>query len=142
MTQAQLPIQTEPLIDDKKFITLPWQIWAEGVTVGDPGTTFTPTFTGLTETGPATITGIYYRLSQKVCFFRITITPTTDTSATLGTTYCNNFPLTFTNNGVSYSISGFTVAAAGITAGDNRIYTGTWTNIANAITIVGFGEVR
>jgi hypothetical protein len=142
MTQAQLPIQTEPLVDDKEFVTLPWQIFFESLSVGDTGTVFTPTFTGLTETGTATITGIYYRLSQKLCLFRITITPATNTSAVNGTTYCNNFPLTFTNNGVSFSISGFTAAAAGVSSGDNRIYTGTWTAIANAVTIVGIAEVR
>ena len=142
MTQAQLPIQTEPLVDDNKFVTLPWQVFLESLSTGDLGTTFTPTFTGLTETGTATITGIYYRLSQKVCLFRITITPATDTSAVAGTTYCNNFPLIFTSDGVSFSISGFTAAAAGVTSGDNRIYTGTWTNIANPVTIVGIGEVR
>ncbi len=142
MTQAQLPIQTEPLIDDKKFITLPWQVFFESLSTGDLGTSFTPTFVGLTSTGTPTFTGVYYRLSQKVCFFRITITPATDTSAIAGTTYCDNFPLTFTNPGVSFSISGSTAATAGISASDNRIYTGTWTTITNPITISGIVEVR
>ncbi len=142
MTQAQLPIQTEPLIDDKKFITLPWQVFFESLSTGDLGTPFTPTFVGLTSTGTPTSTGVYYRLSQKVCFFRITITPATDTSAIAGTTYCNNFPLTFTNPGVSFSISGSTAATARISSSDNRIYTGTWTTITNPVTIIGIAEVR
>lgn len=141
MARVELPPKTEELIDDDKYPTLPWISFFDGVASGDTGTVWTPTFVGLTETGPAIKTGVYYRLNSNLAFFRITITPVTDTSATNGVTYCNNFPLSITSAGVAVSCSSFTAAVAGITTADNRIYTGTWAAITSPITIVGLMEV-
>lgn len=141
MGQALLPPRTEPMIDDDKFIALTWQAWAEGITSGDFGTAWTPTFVGLSSTGTPTITGIYYRISQKLAYFRILITPATDTTAVNGTTYCDNFPLTITSDGTNTTTSGFTAAPAGTTASNKRIYTATWTAITSPITITGIAEV-
>ena len=140
MSRAQLPPKSEPLIDDNQVATLVWQSFFDSIASGDAGTTFTPTFTGLTEVGTATKTGVYYRLSAKLVYFALTITPATNTSSVLGTTYCDTFPLTFKNNSSSMSISGFTASPAGIEQSTNRIYTATWTNITNPITITGFAE--
>jgi len=141
MTLPILPPKTEPLVDDDKFGTLNWQIFFEQLANGDTGTTWTPTFVGLTETGTATKTGKYYRISKNLAYFRIVITPATDTSAVNGTTYCNNFPLQMTSDSANVTCSGFTASVAGSTYSDRRIYTATWTAITTPITIVGIVEV-
>lgn len=141
MATAKLPPQTEELIDDNKFPTLAWVSFFDGLASGDTGTTWTPTFVGLTETGTATKTGVYYRITNKLAYFRILITPATDTSATAGVTYCNNFPLTITSAGASVTCSSFTAGVAGITSADKRIYTATWSAITSPITIIGLMEV-
>lgn len=142
MTIPLLPPKTEPLIDDDKFSTLNWLVFFDELANGDAGTTWTPTFTGLTEVGTATKTGIYYRISKRLVYFRIIITPGTNTSSTLGTTYCNNFPLTFIADGAAQSCSGFEVQLAGITASNKRIYTANWTTLATPITITGTVEAN
>jgi len=141
MALVRLPPQTEEVVDENKFPTLSWLAFFDGLSNGDTGTIWTPTFVGLTETGTATKTGVYYRISSKLAYFRILITPATDTSAVAGTTYCNNFPLTIASAGASVTCSSFTAAVAGITPSDKRIYTATWTAITSPITIVGLMEV-
>lgn len=142
MTIPLLPPKTEPLVDNDKFTTINWLAFLEEMANGDAGTAWTPVFVGLTEVGTATKTGVYYRISKKLVYYRIVITPGTNTSSTLGTTYCSNFPLTITGNGANVTCSGFTAAVAGTTASDKRIYTATWTTITTPITIVGIAEVN
>ena len=136
-----LPPRSETLIDDDKFATLNWLAFFENVATGDSGTVWTPTFTALTEVGTATKTGIYWRLNDRIAYFRIVITPTTDTSATAGTTYCDNFPLNIAQAGVSVSLSGSSAVIAGVTSTPKRIYTGGWTTITTPVTLVGIVEV-
>jgi hypothetical protein len=140
MTLAVLPSRTEPLIDDDKFTTLDWTAFFESLAAGDAGTSWTPTFTGLTEVGTATKTGVYYRLSAKLVFFKIVITPATSTSAVLGTTFCNNFPLTIRGSNAVTTVSGFTASTAG--ADSTGIYAATWTAITSPITITGTIEAN
>lgn len=142
MSIPLLPPKTEPVVDKEKFMTLPWLIFQDQLADGDAGTTWTPTFTGLTEVGTATKTGVYYRISKKLVYYRIVITPGTNTSATNGTTYCNNFPLTMSANSANITVSGFTAAAAGSESSTNRIYTATWSLITTPITIVGIAEAN
>ena len=141
MTRAILPPKTEPLVDDDKFGTLNWTAFFEGLADGDTGTSWTPTFVSLTEVGTATKAGKYWRVTKNLAYFRITITPTTNTSAVAGTTYCDNFPLNITTAGVSFSISGTAAGTAGITSSPKAIYTSTWTAVTNPITITGIIEV-
>jgi hypothetical protein len=142
MARVQLPPKTEPLIDEDKYPTLTWVSFFDGVATGDTGTVWTPTFVGLTEVGTAVKTGIYYRLNSKLAYFRITITPATSTTAVAGTTYCNNFPLTITSDGMATTCSSFTAATAGVTASDRRIYTTAWVAIPTPIIITGTIEVN
>lgn len=142
MSLPLLPPKTEPLVDEQYFATLNWLIFFDQLANGDEGTAWTPTFVGLTEVGTATKTGIYYRLSKKLVFYRIVITPGTNTSSVAGTTYCNNFPLTMTRDGVNVTCSGFTAAVGGSTYSDKRIYTAAWAAIVTPITIVGIAEVQ
>ncbi len=143
MTLPLLPPKTEPLVDDDKFTTLNWLAFFDTLANGDTGTAWTPTFVGLTETGgTATKTGRYFRISKTLAYFRIVITPVTDTSAVAGTTYCDNFPLLISQAGACVTLSTFTAAVSGVTAADKRIYTAAWTAITSPITLVGLLEVR
>lgn len=132
-------------ITDKKGATVPqWLLWYDSMWRGDAGTDWTPTFTGLTETGgSATITGRYFQISRYLVFFSVTVTPVTDTSATAGTTYIDNFPLNFTQNGVVFAVAGNLGDGPGmITASDNNIYVPTWTAVTNPVTVIGICEVN
>ncbi len=142
MTIPLLPPKTEPLVDNDKMMTLQWLIFQDELANGDAGTSWTPTFTGLTETGMATKTGVYYRISKKLFFYRIVITPATNTSATAGVTYCNNFPLTMNAAGVVFSLSDFTATINGSTASNKRIYTGTWAALTTPVTLIGIVEAN
>ncbi len=141
MSRSLLPPKTEALIDEQAFPTINWLAFFDGLANGDTGTVWTPTFVGLTEVGTATKTGVYYRISNRLAYFRIVITPATSTSATAGTTYCDNFPLTIIAAGASASMTGSGAAIAGITSADKRIYTAGWTAITTPITVVGIMEV-
>ncbi len=142
MSIPLLPPKTEPVVDRDRFATLNWLIFFDQIASGDAGTIWTPTFTGLTEVGTAVKTGIYYRLSKRLVFYRITITPATNTSSVLGTTYCNNFPLNMASDGFNVTCSSYTASVSGSTYSDKRIYTATWTIITTPITIVGIAEVQ
>ena len=136
-----LPPREEALVDKNDYATLNWLIFFDQLANGSLGTTWTPTFVGLTEVGTAVKTGVYYRLSRKLAYYRIVITPETNTSATAGVTYCDNFPLTMLAAGANVTCSGSTAAVSGTTFADKRIYTSTWTTITTAITIIGIAEV-
>jgi len=141
MTLAQLPARTEPLVDENQLVTLPWQIVLEGMAGGDTGTAWTPTFTNLTSVGTPTIAGKYYRLSQRLAYFIITITPATSTTSVAGTTYCNNFPLNILSDAFNVAISGSSALTGGITASDKKIYPAGWSALTNTVTITGLIEV-
>lgn len=141
MSLALLPPKTEELVDENKFTTLNWLAFFDDLATGDLGTSFTPTFVGLTEVGTATKTGKYFRLTKGLAYFRIVITPGTSTSATLGTTYCDNFPLNITAQGMASTVSSYTAATSGVTSSPKRIYTASWSAITTPITITGLIEV-
>ncbi|CAB5212903.1 hypothetical protein UFOVP191_65 [uncultured Caudovirales phage] len=140
MARVLLPPKTETMVDDDSFPTLNWLSFFEGLSTGDLGAVWTPTFTGLTEVGTATKTGVYYRITNKLAFFRIVITPATNTTAVAGTTYCNNFPLSIAAQGLVATISSYTAAVSGATT-DKRIYTASWAAVTTPITLIGLLEV-
>lgn len=145
MSGPQIPPNTEPLVDGDKNVTLPWQAYFESTSEGDPGNVWTPTFQGLTSTGPApTFTGTYYYLSQKLAYFSIVIAPGSggDTSAVAGTTYCDNFPLSLSVDSVAATIGGAGAAVAAVASSAKQIYTATWTGATGNITIVGIVELQ
>lgn len=139
----EAPPIRNPLIDDEGFANLAWILFFNSLFEGDTGTTWTPTFVNLTQTGTPTITGRYYRLSRRIVYFAITVTPATNTSAVAGTTYIDNFPLTFSGDGVSFAVSGNLGAGPGhVVASGNRIYVPSWTAVTVPLTVVGMCEVR
>jgi hypothetical protein len=136
------PIQ-EPMIEQEGTCRLAWALFFNSLFTGDTGTAWTPTFTSLTTVGTPTITGAYYRISQGLYYFRVTITPATSTTSTAGTTYINNFPLTLQSDGACLAVSGNLGTAAGhCVASNNRIYVPAWSAVTVSLSIVGLVEAR
>lgn len=141
MTTNRPPIIGE-LIDQTGKASLPWIQFFNQMYDGDLGTDWTPNFENLTEVGgDATIEGRYYQVTKGLAFFRVDVTPVTNTSATAGTTYIDNFPLEVNANGFCLSVSGNLGGSLGIVrSSDGRIYVPTWTTVTNVVTILGMVE--
>lgn len=135
----------QPLLDGQPYtVDLNWLVFFSELFNGDPGTAWLPTFQNLTTVGTPTITGTYYRIGQYLVYFNIRIVPDTSTTSTAATTYCDNFPINFTQDGVCFAGtgSGAVQAIGGIRAADNRIYTPGWGAVTDTITVIGFAEAR
>lgn len=137
------PPTRNPLTEGKGELTMPWLLFFNQIFNGDAGTNWTPTFTGLTSSGTPTISGRYYQLSQYLCYFNILVTPATNTSATAGTTYVDNFPLQAASNGFCLTVSNNLGGGLGmVNAGNNRIYVPTWTTVTTPINVIGIVEAQ
>jgi hypothetical protein len=138
-TLAPAPL-FHPLVDKTGAITIPWVLYFGGLSNGDQGTAWTPTFVNLTEVGGAsTLTGLYYKIGSLLTYFTATVTPVTNTSATAGTTYINNFPKIFSADGACDAVYGSVGLGNGIVQGTStRIYPPSWTTITVPVTISGF----
>lgn len=133
----------DPITDKEGYPPKSWMEWLTAVYDGDVGDTWTPAFTNLTTVGSPTITGRYYRLLRRLCYFSVLIVPGTNTSAVAGSTYINNFPLTFTGDGPCFAVTGLLGDGPGhIVASNNRIYTPPWTTVTVPLTVIGIGEVQ
>jgi len=143
LTQVSPPPIYEHMIEQDGKATLPWILFFNNIFNGSSGTDFTPTFQNLTTVGTPTISGRYYKLGSGLVFFRITIIPATSTSAVAGTTYCDNFPLLFSNDSANLAVSGGAGGNAGMNvASNNRIYPSGWSAVTVPLTIVGMGEIQ
>jgi hypothetical protein len=140
---SQAPI-FDPVVDTSGKANLSWVLFFNKLSGGDSGTSWTPNFVSLTETGGAAgKTGKYYKLSNNICFFRVTITPVTSTSSTAGTTYIDNFPLTPINDGLCGATAGTFGGTLGVvTSSVNRIYTPGWSGVSVPVNVYGFVEVQ
>lgn len=139
MTVNPPPI-TAQVVDNNGLPTLPWTLFFNQNFSGDSGTNWTPNFVSLTGTTSA-VTGRFYRLSQYLVYFAINITPDGNTSATSGTTYVDNFPLTFANDGFNTVVSGTAGGAIGMNVqSNNRIYVPAWTNVSTPLVVMGVVE--
>ena len=140
MTVEPPPLYDVAVQNDGK-LTSRWSIFMDGLYRGDAGQLWTPTFQNLTVTGAPTISGTFYRISDYLKYFTITIEPGTDTSSVAGTTYCDNFPLTIAGDGACIAVGGVLGLDSGIVdAGTNRIYTPSWTSVTVPVTVVGLAE--
>lgn len=144
MSKISPPPIYEPIIADKDGTTaLPWILFFNQIYEGDTGTVWTPTFTGLGSTGTPTITGTYYKLTQNLTYFSVVVTPATDTTATSGATYIDNFPLTLRRDGACLAVNTAPSGAIGVcVSANNRIYVPTWTSVTIPVTILGLVEAR
>jgi hypothetical protein len=138
MTKITPPPIYDPVVDEEDKANLSWILFFNGMYQGDAGTTWTPTFVSLGSTGTPTFTGEYFRLSARLIFFRVVVTPATDTTSTAGTTYIDNFPLTIANDGVCHAVSANVGSLAGmVVKTGNRIYVPGWTAVTVPVTITG-----
>jgi hypothetical protein len=141
---APPPIQ-ESVVERDGVATLPWILFFNNIFEGDTGTDWTPDFNNLTEAGgAATITGRYIMLTQRLAYFRVTVTPANagSTSAVAGSTTIDNFPLTFAQNGIVFAVSGLLGTNSGmVNQADNKIYVPTWTTVTIPVTVIGLAEV-
>lgn len=146
MSQITAPPIGHPITDQTLTATPQWILFFNSLFVGDTGTVWTPTFQNLTQVGgDATITGKYFKISQSLVYFRIDITPATNTSSVAGTTYCDNFPLSMSGDGFNVSVapSSGTGGAIGVnTASSGRIFTPNWTNVTVPVIILGMVEAQ
>jgi len=134
----------QPLIEDRKnpVATAPWILFFNTLFVGDTGNVFTPVFTDLVSVGTPTLTGVYYKIGQNLCYYSVTITPATSVTSTAGTTYFN-FPLTLKTNGACLAVSGLLGSNAGMAdAATNRIYIPGLAAVTVPSTIVGLAVIR
>ena len=140
MTVSAPPIYDQ-VIDDQGKAKLSWANFFQQTFDGDAGTLWTPTFVSLTEVGTPVIDGRYYRLTKYLTFFKVVITPGTSTTSTAGTTYIDNYPITFTGDGICFAVSGNLGTSSGhIVASSNRIYVPGWSAVTVPLTIIGIGE--
>lgn len=148
MSTVKAPPIYEPLItaDDSGKVenavpTLPWILFFNSLFIGDAGTAWTPTFTNLTQSGTPTITGVTYKISQSLVYFRIKIVPGTNTSSTAGTTFVNNFPFAMKGDGACIAVSGLLGSNPGMCdQSSNHIYVPTWSAVTVPLSIVGLVE--
>lgn len=141
MTSPKAPPIYDPLAEDDGKAKLSWILFFNGLFDGDTGTTWAPTFTGLTISGTPTITGKYYRISRAIAYFRVTITPSTSTTSTAGTTYINNFPLVMKGDGICFAVSGLLGTNSGMCdRASNRVYVPSWSAVTVPLSIIGIVE--
>lgn len=133
----------DPVVDETGKAQLSWVLFFNALYEGDSGTDWTPSITGLTQTGgAATISAKYYKIGQSLCFFRIKITPVTSTTSTSGTTYVENMPFTSSSDGVCMSVAGTAGGSLGsVSSGTNRIYFPSWSGVLIPVSILGIVEV-
>lgn len=140
MSVSPAPI-TQPVLDATGVPTLPWTLFFNQNFSGDAGTNWTPTFTNLS--GVAQITGRFYRLSQYLIYFTITVTPDSATSATAGSTYVGDLPFGINSDGFCASVSGAAGGSLGaVDADTGRIYVPSWSSVSSPVTILGICEAR
>ena len=152
MTSISPPPLYEPVVEksddpaiNTHIATPAWALFFNSIFTGDTGTDWTPTFQNLGSTGTPTFSGRHYRIGRSLSYFRIVITPATNTTSVSGTTYCDNFPLTMRGDGVCFSVD--PAAGVGGSIGvcqesNNRIYTPSWTSVTNPVIIIGMVEAR
>lgn len=137
---VQPPPIYELLTDEIGKARTPWTLFFNQTYNGDAGQSWEPTFQNLTATGTPLITGRYYRISNYLKYFTITITPATDTSAVAGTTYCDNLPVTPSGVGFCVAVGGALGIGTGIVQDNGRIYVPSWSGATVPVTILGLVE--
>jgi hypothetical protein len=136
------PIQTQ-IVDEKGIATVPWILFFNGQFIGDRGKNWSPNFVNLAQVGVPTITARYYLISRSLAYFRISITPGTNTTSTAGTTYIDNFPKVLNGDGTCIAVSGLLGSTPGmIEASSRRIYVPGWSSVTVPLSVVGLAEVQ
>jgi hypothetical protein len=144
MSRNPAPLD-QPIINEIGDLPPEWVMYFDGLFRGDTGTDWTPVFVGLGSTETPTITERYYQLSSNLVYFRVKITPATNTTSTAGSTYINNFPLSIFGDGACLAVAptaGLGVGLGVADAASGRIFTPAWSATTVPITILGLLEAR
>ena len=142
MSKVKAPPIYEKVIDEGGNATIAWTLFFNQLFNGDTGTEWTPTFTSLTTVGTPTITGRYYKIGQRLCFFSVRIVPATSTSSTAGTTYISNLPVSAREFGMCFALSGNLGSNAGmVDSTTNRVYVPAWSAVTVPLVVVGMVEI-
>lgn len=142
MSVSAPPIK-DKIVDKDGNMSISWILFFNELWNGDVGKSWTPTFVSMGATGTPTYSGVFYRISQRLVYFRIIVTPDTDTTATAGVTYCDNLPVELAANGTCIASSGVVGSDGGMClASTNRIYVPGWSAITVPVTIAGVIEAR
>ena len=137
------PPLTQPIVDETGTMPLLWMLFFNNLFQGDAGSSWIPTFQGLTVSGNPTVTGRVFQISKYLAYFSVTIIPSTSTTSTAGTTYINNFPLTSTADGVCFAVSGRLGEVTGmVEAATNNIWVPAWSAVTVPLTIIGIVEAK
>lgn len=145
MSTIKPPPLYDPVIEENGIASGTWTLFFNSIFTGDTGTDWTPEFVNLGSTGTPTITGRYYRISRNLVYFRIVVTPATDTSSVAGLTYVQNFPLQMRGDGACFSLapSSGTGGSIGVAAASSgRIFTPVWTSVTVPVIVVGMVEAQ
>lgn len=129
------PPITQPLLYPTGLPQLQWVLFFEAIYNGDPGTTWTPIPTGLTQVGTAVITGVYYKSGGFIDFY-IYIVPATNTSSTAGTTYFD-LPFDVQQDSGCFAVSGNLGSTGMVNATQDRVYPASWSALTTPVTIQG-----
>ena len=141
MSKITEPPFFAPVVDAKRIASLPWTLFFNRLFTGDTGSQFTPNIVDLTGTFEAA--GTFYRLSGKITYFRVNITPDGNTTSTSGDTFIDNFPQEFSADGVCFSsfpTAGVGGALGSVSAQANRIFLPAWQDVSVPIVINGWVE--
>lgn len=141
MTNVTAPPLEDNIVDQVLKANASYAAFFENMYLGDVGNAFTPTFVNLSVSGELTTTGRYYRLSDRWYIITATISSTDTTTATAGSTYISNFPLTLLNDGLTFAIVGTGVSASAAQAANNRLYAPGW-GASQRVTMVCLVEAR
>lgn len=133
------PPLNDPIMSEDGEIVLPWIRFFNQSYIGDVGTEFTPTITGMT--GTVTASGRFYKLSQELAFIRVNITPTGSMTSTAGVTYCD-VPFKVNANGVCAAVGGAVGIGLGIIQTNRRMYFPGWSGVTVPVTILGLVEAK
>jgi hypothetical protein len=138
-----IPPLYDKIIDSDDKANLNWTIFFQGLSNGDSGADWSPTFVNLGVSGTPEISGRYYQISKYLTYFSVFINPNGgNTTSTAGSTYIDNFPLPFGGDGIVFALSGNLGDGPGhIVASSNRIYVPSWSAVSIGLTLIGICEV-
>ncbi len=136
------PPTQDQMADESGLAKLSWILFFNSIFSGDPGQSWTPTFTSLANVGGApSVTGKIFQLSQSLVLFSARVVPVTNTTSTAGTTYIDNFPFTAAGDGICFAVTGLLGSNAGmVDQASNRIYVPAWAAVTVPLSIIGIVE--
>ncbi len=140
MSQPNLPFGAQVLNKDG-LMSQPWQGYFTARQERNIKP-WVPSFVNLTG-GDVVVSG-YWTVSERLLSFSVRVTPTTNTSSVLGSTYFD-LPFSSLADGAALAFNTSTkslLGAAFIEAGSSRVYLPSWSTITAPIGISGSVQIK